>query len=117
MRNLLIATIVLASVALIGCGAAEPEGTIDPPATGAGTDPATNNAPTGTESTSNSGGGDSGIQIHGAGAGGVAPVTGTESMGGGGGGGQQAAKKKALETAGSAGAGSAGQLGNDEGGE
>lgn len=118
MRNLLIATIVLASVALIGCGAAEPEGKVDTPETGTTNDPATNQAPpTGTESTSNSGGGDSGIQIHGAGAGGVAPVTGTESMGGGGGGVQQAAKKKALETAGSAGAGSAGQLGNDEGGE
>lgn len=119
MRNLLIVSIALASFALIGCGPTEPEGKIDAPATGAGTDPATNNAPaTGTESTSNTGGGAGGsVQIHGSGAGGVAPVTGTEGLGGGGGGVQQAAKEKALGAAASAGAGSAGQMGNEEGGE
>lgn len=115
MRTLLIATIALASFALIGCGNAEPEGKIDTPESGATNDPATNQAPpTGTESTVNTGGGSgSGVQIHGAGAGGMAPVTGTENLGGGGV--QQAAKGKALETAAGAGAGSAGQLGNDDG--
>lgn len=117
MRTLLIATIALASFALIGCGNAEPEGKIDAPESGATNDPATNQAPpTGAESTADTGGGSgSGVQIHGAGAGGMAPVTGTENLGGGGGGVQQAAKGKALETAAGAGAGSAGQLGNDDG--
>ncbi|MFM9872380.1 MAG: hypothetical protein ACKVQS_02810 [Fimbriimonadaceae bacterium] len=117
MKKLLIAMSLFASFALIGCQNPEPEGKVD----GSGT---TQGAPTGTtgetgtpSSTSNAPtGGDSGIQIQGAGAGGLAPVTGTDNLqgsGGGGGGVGQAAKSAAKNAAANAGGGSTDQMNNE----
>lgn len=52
----------------------------------------------------------SGVQIHTGGAGGVAPVTGNESLGGGGSGVGSAAKSAAKRAAGNAGQGSMGRM-------
>lgn len=103
MRKLLIALLALGTLALIGCGSSEPEGKIgeestttdaQTPESGTTSEPTTSNtAPTGDGS---------GIAIHGAGAGGMAPVTGTENLqgsGGGGGGVGQAAKSAAKNAA------------------
>ncbi len=73
------------------------------------TPPAVNAEPTA------SGQGSGGVQIHTGGAGGAAPVTGTESLGGGGSGVGAAAKSAAKRAAGTASQGSVGQ--NDMGGE
>jgi hypothetical protein len=109
-------TTLIAALLLTGCGAPEPEGKLPedqtptdgaPPRTGDGT----STDPNATTSTTPESGG--GIQIHGGGAGGIAPVTGTESLQGGGSGVGQAAKEKAKEVAGGSGS-SAAQM-NSEG--
>lgn len=58
-------------------------------------------------------GGSSSVQIHTGGAGGIAPVTGTENLGGGGGGVNQAAKNSARNAADRAGGSSLDQLGSE----
>lgn len=78
----------LAAVALLALGCSQPTTPTQEPAA-QNTTP--NNAPP------ESGGG---VQIHGAGAGSVAPVTGTENLQGGGGGVNQAAKDKARSVGG-----------------
>lgn len=97
-------SLVLSGIALTGCGSKEPEGRLP------------EDAPAQSQDQQSASGG--GVEIHGAETGGIAPVTGTESLGQGGGGVQQAAKDKAKEAAGQASSGSLGQ-GNtgDESGE
>jgi hypothetical protein len=115
MRNILIALSLIAAFSLIGCQPPEPEGRVD----GAGTTQGAPNATTGetgSPSTTSSApnGGDSGIQIQGAGAGGIAPVTGTENLQGSGGGGVgQAAKAAANKAAANSSGGSLDQMGTD----
>ena len=104
---------LLSTLLVIGCSQAPgsdesslpPEGSqASAPGTGGGTD-------MGAGGTGGSSGGSSGsVQIHTGGAGGIAPVTGTENLGGGV---QQAAKKKALDTAAGGGASSLDQLGDE----
>lgn len=97
MRKLLAITI-LATLALVACGPAEPEGYLE----GDNPNAPTETAPAESTPTETSGGG---VQIQGgaAGAGGLAPVTGTENLQGGGGGVGQAAKDQARRVSGSAG--------------
>lgn len=100
--------VVVGVVLLTGCGSPEPEGKLETGAASPGT--------TGT-TTAPASGGSEGVGITSPAAGGMSPVTGSDSVAGAGGGGvQQAAKDKAKDVAGSAGAGSASQLG-DSGGE
>lgn len=110
----LVALITSTTLFLIGCQPPEPEGKIDGSGTTQGA-PKTTTGETGTPATTNAApaGGDSGIQIHGAGAGGIAPVTGTENLqgsGGGGGGVGQAAKSAAQNAAANASGGTTEQM-------
>ena len=103
---------LLSTILVIGCSQAPgtdesslpPEGSqASAPGTGGGTD----------MGSGGSGGSSGSVQIHTGGAGGLAPVTGTENLGGGGGGVQQAAKDKARETAAGGGASSLDQMGDE----
>lgn len=94
MRHRLLLTVtglIAAGVLLVGCTAKEEPA----PAT---TEPTAQVAPDATRQ-----GGQGGVQVHGAGAGIVAPVTGTENLQGGGGGVNQAAKDRAKQAAGRSG--------------
>lgn len=104
-RFWLVAFAVLALGLVSGCGPAEPEGRMEERPV-AGEEQAGAAAATG-------GGG--GVQVTPSAAGGLAPVTGTESLQGGGSGVGQAAKDMARDVAGSAGSGSAGALETAEG--
>jgi hypothetical protein len=97
--------------ALVGCGNPEPEGKLPGDAT-----PDNTSSPEQVESASApapSGSGSVGIQGGASGAGGMAPVTGTENLQGGGSGVGAAAKDQARDVAGSMGTGSAGQMGTE----
>lgn len=117
MKRALLFVSAVAAVALAGCAPPEPEGKLDsgtPSTTGQAGEPGAATPATGSASVE--GGGNTGVQIHGAGAGGMAPVTGTESLEGSGGGGvNQAAKSAAQNAAASASGGSAAQMGEGEG--
>ena len=114
MNKYLAYMIALVSVAMWGCGPTEPEGKIDEAGTSTGAAEGGTSTDEGApKSTANQPTGDSsGINIHGAGAGGIAPVTGAENIQGSGGGGGvgQAAKSAAQNAAGSASSGSLDQM-------
>lgn len=101
---------------LVGCSSEEPaEDAAGDVANTPNTAQANPGAPPAAQPQGNTGGGgNSGVQIHTGGAGGIAPVTGTESLQGGGGGGvHQAAKDSARKAADKAGGSSLDQLGDE----